>query len=340
MLRAEAVAEVVEHFRGGDRNFLTPAAGPLGPDTILDISHESLIRQWVNLDGWAKEEAKSAETYRLLEKTAAEWSEPWTGTNLDRVLEWKRTQKPNAAWAARYGGDFVRAMNFIEVGLEQRKKQERDKEAARRREEQVRRFKAVAVAALVGSVVAVSLAAYAWRQRAQANENAAVAEDARKKSEASEKLAMDESENAKKYAETAERNRDEALKQTAHTNSLILASKAQNLAERYPVRSILLASQAIQTARGEEKGALLNVEAENVLRRTLGTISGIGLGGIGGNFRTVAYSPDGKTLAAGYGDGGDGGVVLFDARGERLDPRRWRSRRALSRAWPSGRWWA
>ena len=112
----------MEHFRGGDRNFLTPAAGPLGPDTILDISHESLIRQWVNLDGWAKEEAKSAETYRLLEKTAAEWSEPWTGTNLDRVLEWKRTQKPNAAWAARYGGDFVRAMNFIEVGLEQRKK--------------------------------------------------------------------------------------------------------------------------------------------------------------------------------------------------------------------------
>ena len=97
------------------------------------------------------------------------------------------------------------------------------------------------------------------------------------------------------------------MKETARTNSLILASKAQNLADAYPVRSILLASQAIQTARGEEKGALLNVEAENVLRRTLGTISGIGLGGIGGNFRTVAYSPDGKTLAAGYGDGGDGG---------------------------------
>ena len=56
-----------------------------------------------------------------------------------------------------------------------------------------------------------------------------------------------------------------------------------------------------------------------MLRRTLGTISGIGLGGISGNFKTVAYSPDGKTLAAGYGDGGDGGVVLFDARGERLD---------------------
>jgi len=108
---AEAVAEVVEHFRGGDRNFLAPAAGPLGPDTDLDISHESLIRQWVKLDGWARDEARSAETYRLLEKTAAEWSEPWTGTNLDRVLEWKRTQRPNAAWAARYGGDFVRAMN-------------------------------------------------------------------------------------------------------------------------------------------------------------------------------------------------------------------------------------
>ena len=31
-----------------------------------------------------------------------------------------------------------------------------------------------------------------------------------------------------------------------------------------------------------------------------------------GDVRSVAFSPDGKTIAAGYGDGRGGGVVLWD----------------------------
>ena len=31
-----------------------------------------------------------------------------------------------------------------------------------------------------------------------------------------------------------------------------------------------------------------------------------------GDVRSVAFSPDGKTIAAGYGGGGGGGVVLWD----------------------------
>ena len=56
-----------------------------------------------------------------------------------------------------------------------------------------------------------------------------------------------------------------------------------------------------------------------------------------GDVTSVAFGPQGQ-IAAGYGaSAACSGVVLFDARGERLDPRRWRSRRAMSRAWPSGR---
>ena len=136
----------------------------------------------------------------------------------------------------------------------------------------------------------------------------------------SEQVARKESEraaeSAKQAADTAvaaRKSQQRAEKQTARTNSLILASKAQNLAERYPIRSMLLASEAIQT--GLHEGGPLNVEAENVLRRTLGTVGGTGLSVIGGKATCVAYSPDGKTIAVGYGSGvyGNSGVMLLDA---------------------------
>lgn len=60
-VNSEDVAGVVEVFRRTDRGFLTPPAGmPLLPETIISISHESLIRQWARLNEWAEEEAASA----------------------------------------------------------------------------------------------------------------------------------------------------------------------------------------------------------------------------------------------------------------------------------------
>jgi energy-coupling factor transporter ATP-binding protein EcfA2 len=70
----QQVAEVVEVFRRPDRSFLTPPSGmALHPETILDISHESLIRQWRRMTEWVDKEARSAEAYRRLEQTARLW---------------------------------------------------------------------------------------------------------------------------------------------------------------------------------------------------------------------------------------------------------------------------
>jgi len=49
----QEVAAVVEVFRQEGRSFLMPPVGKdLEPDSILDISHESLIRQWQRLQDW------------------------------------------------------------------------------------------------------------------------------------------------------------------------------------------------------------------------------------------------------------------------------------------------
>jgi hypothetical protein len=97
---------------------------PLARDTVLDISHESLIRQWQTLKDWVRTEAASAEQYRDIERRARRWAAGAAafldGTDLDVALAWREREHPIAVWAARYGGDFVLAMRFLEESRDRR----------------------------------------------------------------------------------------------------------------------------------------------------------------------------------------------------------------------------
>ena len=115
---AEA-ASVADVFRHPGLSLLTPPPpAPLSPETVLDISHESLIRQWHRLREWMDREAKAARIYRRLEETARLWAEGkaglWGYLDLESALGWKRDQRPNAAWARRYGDDFDLALRFLD----------------------------------------------------------------------------------------------------------------------------------------------------------------------------------------------------------------------------------
>lgn len=65
------VISVVEAFRAPGHCFLMPPAGePLTPERYIDISHESLIRNWVTMRTWVDDEAESARVYERLSSTA------------------------------------------------------------------------------------------------------------------------------------------------------------------------------------------------------------------------------------------------------------------------------
>ena len=51
----------------------------LGRMTVIDLSHESLMRVWRRLQGWVEEEAQSARIYRRLVDTATLWKEGKAG---------------------------------------------------------------------------------------------------------------------------------------------------------------------------------------------------------------------------------------------------------------------
>lgn len=108
---------VVDAFRGEGRCFLMPPEGELSAGTVLDISHESLIRNWRTLGKWLEREAEAAEMYRRLLASARRRQNKqeslWRGATLAYALRWQRKYRPTAAWAERYGGSFELSMAFL-----------------------------------------------------------------------------------------------------------------------------------------------------------------------------------------------------------------------------------
>ena len=101
----DRVAAVVEAFRSPGCSFLMPPPGvPLTPDTTLDISHESLIRQWDELKKWTDEERNSAEEYQRLSAAAELHAKgqlsPWRSPELDIGLTWKKSNTPRGVGTA------------------------------------------------------------------------------------------------------------------------------------------------------------------------------------------------------------------------------------------------
>jgi energy-coupling factor transporter ATP-binding protein EcfA2 len=168
------VIHVIEVFRQPGRSFLMPPATvPLGSRSIVDLSHESLMRCWTRLITWAEEERVSAGIYVRLSQ-AASWFEQgtaglWRNPELELGLRWKHQDRPTAAWAERYNSSFALAMEFLD-----RSEQERARAEAEREQERKRKLRQVQWAAAVLGimlVVAVSLAYVAWKgnRRAEAN---------------------------------------------------------------------------------------------------------------------------------------------------------------------------
>lgn len=145
----EKVTELIEVFRRADRCFLTPPSSVyLEPDTVIDISHESLVRQWQRMNRWVRNEAESAQAYQHLSETAALWQDGkaalWSSPDLDNALAWISRESPSPEWARRYSGDFDVSMQFLNSSV-----RKRERTRSRKR---IRIFGTLAVLALIGIV--------------------------------------------------------------------------------------------------------------------------------------------------------------------------------------------
>lgn len=110
--------EVIDHFIRDKRCFLMlEKAGDSG-DKVIDISHESLIRQWDTLGEWVDEEEESASYYLQLSEATRlnklKKKDFLTGSELQLALDWKNKFNPTAVWANRYKEGFEDCITYLD----------------------------------------------------------------------------------------------------------------------------------------------------------------------------------------------------------------------------------
>lgn len=210
----EEVIRVIDVFRRPGRTFLMPPH-PVEIDweSVIDISHESLMRIWTRLIGWVKEEAKSAELYLRLSKAAALHEEGkaalWRDPELMLASKWREETGPNAVWAQRYDPSFDRAVNFLEAGKKQKEREVREKE--REQKLKIKRTRIVATIIGIGAVISILLALWAYSQKRAADFARQDAEYAQAKEIAERKKAEDAQKAEKLQRERAEDEQKKAL---------------------------------------------------------------------------------------------------------------------------------
>jgi len=284
------VVAVIDTFRRGGRSFLMPPEGTeLFADSVIDISHESLIRNWQRLKDWVNEEAQSVRIYRRAAEAAVLHREGSEGLMQDPalsfILDWLDKTHPNAAWGERYHPEFKTAMTYLEqsriareekIAAEQQRRNE-EIERDKRELEKTKRFVALQaraarrmrwlIAALcVILLLAFATAAFAWTQRASAIESRQAAyrdqQNALKLAQEAEKLRLEaraEAVNAQVSQYSAEKARKAAvaLKEKADASAKVANEQKAN-AERN-----LQAAQAA-TQRANEATAAAQQSAQRL----------------------------------------------------------------------------
>lgn len=275
----QEMSAIIDIFRGGGRSFLMPPAGvPLRPDTVVDISHESLIRNWQRLKEWVNEEAQSARTYRRVAETAVLHREGREGLMQDPALQiaidWQRESKPNAAWAERYHPEFDAAMAYLDQSTRardaavaerehqrtaelererhEREQAERFADQQRRVAQRLRRFTFALVLISMLALVAAAISVYSF---AKAKRNASLAQTLAEEAKASyvaEQKARQDSEAHRKAAEAAQ-----ALAETERAHAQEEQKKAETESQRAEAAARLAASREAEARRAtaEQKAA-------------------------------------------------------------------------------------
>ena len=306
----EQVAAVLDAFREEGRSFLMPPISTsLSKDSVIDISHESLIRQWKRLKDWTKDEDKARQTARSVEAGQRKWKETRQneqallhGLRLLEAEEWAKTHPHQVEPAEQ---DFL--------------------DASRNHVEHEARFKRI-LGRLIGALALISVILLVWcyiqlrTTRAQERELRRTQEGLIYQKNQAEKLKRD----ANESADVARSN----LRENLETKAKGLAAASRRLLERGDASGALtLAVEAKNTTmpsggsmpKEVERAFLSALGSQKITPRLLASLTG------GDEIVSlVAFSPDGSFLVTGGSgptaqlrrlEGGSGQTTAIDLEG-------------------------
>lgn len=220
----EEVIRVIDHFRKPGRSFLMPAAHvPLHADSMIELSHESLMRIWNRLSAWVEDEFESALMYKRLSEAAAMYqigkTGLWRPPDLQLALNWQKKQRPTREWAQRYDEAFERALVFLETSRITYEAELRNQEMMQKRV--LRRTRAFAIILGIAFLIAILFFVLAYIQKVEADKERLVAENSRVEAERQRVIA------------TMQKNQADSLRRESEARARELQLAKESLEDAY-----------------------------------------------------------------------------------------------------------
>jgi len=215
------ISNVINVFRKHGRGFLMPPpALTLQETSVIDISHESLMRVWKRLITWVEEENQSSQIYLRLCQSAELYEQGrgglWRDPELQVALKWKNEQQPNEIWAARYNNQFEQAMAFLEYSNSQFTQELIHKENLQKR--RLKQAKRVVLLISAIAIVALFLSVYSFEQKNRADKSLMIADLEKRRAEEQRAIALEQQHLAEankaialQEKSAAEKSREQAL---------------------------------------------------------------------------------------------------------------------------------
>ena len=335
--RPEEVMRVIDYFCKDNRSFLVLSTTEITKNPLIDISHESLIRQWKTLGEWAIEESIAADTYQRLVETSNRYNENRAGLlqdiELEQALDWQKQLPRNGAakiWASRYDNRFVEAIDFLHLSenshnlklTNEKKTQRQTTELLQEKaklEEQKRRLaeqqseeqkKSLTITRWLSGLLAL-LTIFMFSIAEYAREKSKAALTAEALSQKNEKMAEEALERAKTKELEANFNlakayEEKSLFSIARGDALINDDESVHNARNEYRRALLYALEAQQrpiiNGKNAIKASTLDRVAsidDSILNTEKFQSPKISKGSVS----AIAYSPDGRIIASGsYGN--------------------------------------
>ncbi|MFK7954115.1 MAG: hypothetical protein AB8B73_14800, partial [Ekhidna sp.] len=255
----DEITRVVERFREPGRSLLMPPFGVrLESDTVIDISHESLMRIWIRLKRWLDEESKAAEMYMKLSEASERYQEGkaglWQMPDLQLALNWREENRPTLVWGQRYNPAFERTIVFLETSEKAYLSEQKNKEILQKR--QVKRMRMTAVLLSIAVLVSLTFVIYGQIRSNDAEREAAAAKLAQAEAEVLRKNAEQLSDEAQEAAARAIRaqNQAELEKENAEAQRL-LAVKSADEAKRQEIAAKKAQDEAFQASKEAQEQA-------------------------------------------------------------------------------------
>lgn len=249
------IIEVVDKFREPGRSLLTPSYHvTLNSKSIIDISHESLMRIWVRLKNWVDDEAEAVQMYLRLAEAASMYQVGkaglWRPPDLQLALNWQAKHKPTLVWGQRYHPAFERTMVFLEYSKKEFDTEERIKELQQKRRLRNARISVLIFA--IATVISLAFLVYAFSQKTRAERETERAE--------TEKIRADEARlDAENNAELARQREITARleKQKADSSANVARLERANALEQQRRAEI----ESDRARREEARAVAFSIEA-------------------------------------------------------------------------------